>query len=532
VLPGKKYRPEDYLFTAWRRKWLLVVPVVVVSAATFAYVSTLPDRYRAQARVLVVPQQVPETYVRSTITTPLQDRLQAMSQQILSRTRLEQIIREFNLYPEERRTRIFEDVVEQMRSRDIHIDVPRGRTRREGPSYFTIGFDAANPRTAVQVTDRLVALFIQENVQDRALLAQQTSTFLESQLEEAGRKLAEQERQLEEFRSANAGTLPSQVNSNLSVMQSAQTQLRGVIESINRDRDRELTLERMMEDMTAAAASRPAPSAGAGTDRPQSTAEQLASARAGLQALQLRLKPEHPDVQRAIRIVAELQQKVEAEAANAPLAPGTTPALPGLTVAQQQQLIQMRAEHESLQRRIATATVEQQRLDKQLAEYRARVELVPQRESQIAVLTRDYETLQENYRKLLSRTQDAKAAADLERRQIGQNFRIIDSARLPERPTSPDRLRLNGMGLGAGLALGVLLIAFFEYRDSSFRSRDDIITVLALPVLAVVPRMITTGERRRYGRRRLYAVAATCALALVAVAVSAWKLRLLDTWAR
>jgi hypothetical protein len=132
----------------------------------------------------------------------------------------------------------------------------------------------------------------------------------------------------------------------------------------------------------------------------------------------------------------------------------------------------------------------------------------------------------------LTKSEDAKVAADLERRQIGQQFRIIDSARLPEAPTSPNRLRLNLIGASAGLALGLALIALIEYRDSSFRTRDDIVTVLSLPVLAVVPLMITAGERRRAKRRRVMALAATAALAIVAAAVTVWRLRLLDAWVR
>jgi polysaccharide chain length determinant protein (PEP-CTERM system associated) len=389
----------------------------------------------------------------------------------------------------------------------------------------------------MQVADRLASLFIQENVQDRSLVSQQTAAFLDSQVEEAGRKLTEQEARLQAFRIANAGTLPSQMGSTAQMMQATQAQLQGAMETVNRNRDRQLTIEREIADLqspenhTTVPAS---PGSANGETRPATAAEQLAGARAALAGLELRLKPSHPDVQRARRVIAELERKVEAEASNPALATLASPVAPmaTLSVAQAQRLSQLRNEYESLGRRIATSTQEQERLEKQLTEYRHRLEGVPSSESQLSQLMRDYETIQDSYRKLLAKSQDAKVAADLERRQIGQQFRIIDGARLPERPFSPDRMRVNLMGTAAGFGLGLALIVLLEYRDSSFHSRDDIVTVLALPVLAVVPRMTTAIERNRVRRRRMLAWSASAALVLIATGVAVWRFQLLDAWVR
>jgi polysaccharide chain length determinant protein (PEP-CTERM system associated) len=529
VLPGKKYSPEDYLFAAWRRKWVLILPIVLFSGAAFLYARSLPDQYRSEARVLVLPQQVPESYVKSTVTSTLSDRLQVMSQQIMSRARLERIIQEFNLYPEERKTSIMQDVVDQMRARDIHIDVPRVRGRQD-PTFFSISFDATNARTAMQVTERLTSLFVEENRQDRSLLSQQTSAFLDAQLEQARVKLSQQAQQLEAFRSANSGTLPEQAQSALAQIQTTQTRLQAVNDAIARDHDRSLVLDQLM----AGVSSMPAPPRPVNPSEPSTAStpgEQLAAARSALASLEQRLTPEHPDVLRMKRTIADLEKKVESEAANTPLG-AIEPSGPSVPIAQQQQLLQMRAERESIQRRLANEATEQKQLENTLAQYQQRLELIPKNEVQLAQLTRDYDTLQENYRNLLAQSERAKVAADLERREIGQQFRIVDSARLPERPMGPNRLRIEGMGTGAGVAIGILLIALLEYKDSSFHTRDDIVTVLALPVLAVVPRMITTPERRRIRRRKIYGLAATAVFVIAAAAVSAWKLRLLDGWVR
>src|SRR5688572_7398569 len=188
MLPGKRYTPDDLLRIAWKRRWFVAVPLLVIASTTAVVGMFLPNRYRASTSIIIVPQRVPESFVRSTVTAELSERLNLISQQILSRTRLERIVQEFNLYERERGRMIMEDVIEQMRNRDISLNVNTSRNR-DGASSFNVSFESPNARTAMQVTERLASLFVQENLQDRELLAQQTDTFLQSQLEEAKRKL-------------------------------------------------------------------------------------------------------------------------------------------------------------------------------------------------------------------------------------------------------------------------------------------------------------------------------------------------------
>jgi uncharacterized protein involved in exopolysaccharide biosynthesis len=192
----------------------------------------------------------------------------------------------------------------------------------------------------------------------------------------------------------------------------------------------------------------------------------------------------------------------------------------------------MQAERESLDRRIAASRAEQARLQKVLMDYRTRVEAAPQRESEEVELTRDYGTIKEQYETLLARSQESRIAADLERRQIGEQFKLIDAARLPERPISPDRLRLNLMGALAGLALGLALIALIEYRNTTFRTDEDITLSLALPVFAVIPAMTTRRERQTRRRRWLVAVTASVAVMAAGVAALVWKMDAIVAWVR
>jgi protein tyrosine kinase modulator len=497
MLPGKTYLPEDLLRIARRRIWFILVPFAVIAACTAVVAKALPDRYMSTTLILVVPQRVPAEYVRSTITANIQDRLQSIAQQILSRTRLERIIQDFNLYVDERRSGIMEDIVDEMRA-DIHVDVVKG-------DAFRISYAGDEPRTVMKVTDRLASLFIEENLRDREILAEGTNQFLESQLEDARRRLIEQERKLEAYRRQFSGELPSQLGSNLQVIQNMQLQIQQLGEGVNRDRDRRLVVERQLADLNvadnAAAAMgalepAPAPTNGEGLTG-TTAAQQLESAKAILRGQQLRLKAEHPEIRRWQSIIRDLEKKAEAEALSQPVSDQLRRRPNPAEAARQNRLAELRAELEQLDRQIAKKQSDEAALRVASLEYQRRVEASPTRESEMIELTRDYTTLQTMYTDLLRKREDSKISANLERRQIGEQFRLLDPARMPERPFSPNRQRINMMGLLGGLAVGLGLVALLEYRDSSFKTDEEVTNVLALPVLAVVPVMQSDAERRR-----------------------------------
>jgi protein tyrosine kinase modulator len=515
VIPGKQYTPEILLDVAQRRKWLIILPTIAVATAVILITAYLPNLYRSDTLILVVPQRVPEAYVRSAVTTRIEERLQSISQQILSRTRLERIIQEFNLYADRRKTDIMEDIVERMR-KDINLEVVKG-------DAFRVGFIAQDPRTAMRVTERLASFFIDENLRDRELLAESTNQFLESQLEDARRRLVENERQLEEYRHKHDGELPTQVESNMQGLHNTEMQLQALIDSINRDRDRRLVLERAIADANV---SDPVEAATSGVPTadglPSGTAaDQLKAAQALLNAMLMKLTPEHPDVIRLKRTIAELQKRADVEAAERPIS-APRPLSPAET-ARRNRLKEMNSEIENIDRQMATKLNEEKRLRGIQAEYQKRIEAAPGREAELTELMRDYTTLQETYRALLGKKQDSQIAANLERRQIGEQFKIIDPARLPERPYSPDRPRLYAIGIIAALAVGLLCAAAAEYFDRSMRSEEDVRMALNLPVLATVPMMRPMSLAWR--RRRTVAISVTAAaVALASAAAVAWKL--------
>jgi polysaccharide chain length determinant protein (PEP-CTERM system associated) len=520
VIPGKQYTPEDFVWMAWRRKWWALIPAVLIAAAVMMYVRTLPNRYQSDTLILVVPQRISESYVRSLASASIGDRLQSISQQIMSRTRLERIIQDFNLYTVERRTAIMEDVVERMRG-DILVQVVKG-------DAFRVGFSSDEPRTAMRVAERLASLFIEENLRDREVLAEGTNQFLEAQLEEARRRLIDTEKRVQDYRREHLAELPEQVQANMQGQHNVEVQLQSILESLNRDKDRRLALERITADMETGDAPLPAiaPAQQAATNADgipvgASAAQQLVAAQDALQAMQLRLTPEHPDVARLKRIIAELQKKADAEAIARPVSvdPRETPA----EALRRNRKTELKSEMEKLDRQITAKLAEEKRLRDVMSVYQKRIETAPTRDSELTELTRDYGTLQTMYKSLLAKREDSKVSANLERRQIGEQFKILDAARLPQKPTSPNRPRLYGVGIAGGLALGIALAALIEYLDKTLRSESDIKAALNLLVLATVP-ILPDANRSR--TKRWAMVAVTAALFLVGVlgaAVVVWK---------
>jgi polysaccharide chain length determinant protein (PEP-CTERM system associated) len=546
VLPGRTPKPEDLLQIA-KRPLHILVPFVLITVGAAIAVKFLPDRYRADTLIQVIPQQVPETYIRPTVTTRIDDRLRAIGQQIMSRTRLEPIAREFNLYAKEIKSGLMEDVIEQMR-RDMSVDITRG-------DAFRISFVANDPRTAMRVTERIASMYIDASLRDREVLADGTNQFIESQMVAAKAQLVEDEKKLEQYKKRYTGQLPSQVQPNLQVIQNAQLQLQALTDSISREKDRQLMLESAINDLTSGpAATASAAAAAGGTtaddngDDPTApgvpasaallpAAAQFEAASRHLEALQMRLKPEHPDVTRQKRIVAELQQKAELEAAAAEVAPaGAAPGgKPGAgramtpekqaEVMRAERLVQLHASYDSLGRQIAQQERAQERLHGVIAEYQSRVEAAPTREAELTELTRDYETLQRTYTTLLLKKEDAQIAANLERNQIGEQFKILDPPRLPEKPISPNRPLFYALGALVGLAIGVALAVLGEYRDTTLKTDVDVVEAFALPVLALIPRLASTRELLHKRRRRRIASWVTAGTAAALISLIAWVLR-------
>ncbi|WP_291990620.1 hypothetical protein [Luteitalea sp.] len=525
MLPTQQITPDWMLGVVRRRLWFLAVPFAVAALGSFVYAHLQPNRYRSSAVVLVTPPQLPSTVVRSMVTLPLNERLPMLQAEVLSRARLERIIVDFDLYKDERATDLMEEVVTAMR-RDISVSVARAASRRPDGLSFTLSYSSENPRTAFRVTERLVGLFVDENARQRETIAEGTDQFLSAEVDTARTRLEETERKLEAYKKQYGGQLPEQLQANVTALQNLQTQMQTINESISRDRTELLQVQRELSDLTGL---------GPGSDEPVvdttpiSTPydDALMKARASLEALEMRLTSDHPDVARQRRIVSDLEQRVQTAQLQRPVSGGSPAPAQGrvnpLELQRRNRITELRQREALLTGQVANKQREIAARQSQSAGYQSRVEAAPSREAELIGLVRDYETLKERYNTLLLRSEEAKVAANMERRQISEQFRIADPPRIPEAPYSPDRLRITAMGAAVGLAMAVVVIGLLEYRDTTFRSDADIIAALALPVVAVVPTLLTSSERRRNRRRRWMLSTSGLAALVVGGAVLYWK---------
>ena len=508
---------------------MILAPFLTVSAVTALVVWRLPDRYQCDATILVVPQRVPDAYVRSTVSTPndrtntIQDRIESTTHQILSRARLERMINDLSLYPKEQRRDLFEDVLQKMRD---SIEV---QPATKGDA-FVVSFTYEDRRLALEVVNRLAAAFIDESNEDRTLFAEATTDFLQTQLDDARRRLEELDKRVAAYRTQHAGELPSEQSANLTVLANTQSQLQAISESINRDRDRRYLLERTLTELasevpvTVPVAPAGVSPADTNTMAGQTAAEQLESARAARSALAQRYKPDHPEMKRLALLISDLEAKAQQEALQKPLSPDSVPDRPVTAAEAQRQsrMRDMRIEIDGIDRVIASRQQDEKAMRAKLAEYQHRVEATPERETEMTSLLRDYSTVQQHYASLLAKQEDSKISAALERRQMGTQFRLVEPPRLPQKPVWPNRPMIDLAGAAAGMLLGLGMIGFLEFRDDSFKTDDEVVRLLALPVVATIPLMLTGAERRVEGRRTLLVAAATALVGLAAAAGALW----------
>lgn len=521
MLPNKKYTPFEIIDTLRKRALLIVGPAALGLFLALIASSKLPSVYQAESLLQIVPQRVPNNYVESTVTIQTENRLDALGQQVQSRTQLEQIITELNLYPLERASRPIQDVVEMMR---LSIGMQPVRSTRNTPvDAFFLRFRYQDPVIAARVVERLSGLYIDYNARERGALADGASDFLKGQLTDAKTRLEAQERKLQAFRERNAGRLPTQAQYNMQAIQSTQLQRQALVESLARDRDSKLLNERLYADALAQPAAMSSRRPANESLAEMAPRQQLEVARANLAAAELKLKEGHPDLRRARKQVSDLEAQVAAlPAADA----GASLGGPTQEEVQRRERISgLRAAIESLDRQITFKESEERRLSGLINEYQGRLEAVPGVESEYLALTRENDTLQTAYRGLLEKSEAARVAAALENRQIGEQFRVLDPPRVPARPISPARPIISLGGLMGGLLLGLCLVVLLELRDGSLRTDADVEQVLKLPVVAIVPTLMTDADRRRIQSRRWLA-SVTGAVLIAAGGYVFWALRL------
>ncbi len=504
---------EDYWQIARARRWWILGPLFVCWVLVWGASWTIPATYRSETLILVERQKIPEDYVVPNVATNLQARLQSMTQQILSRTRLLRIIDEFKLYPTER-TADTDAIVDRMR-RDIHIELVESKDRRE-LSAFRISYLAASPQLAQQVAGQLASLFIEDNLQVQQQQSESTTEFLSGQVEEARKALAEQEAKIKDFKLSYLGELPTQMESNVQILGGLQGRQQSLSEALGRAQQEKLYLESLLAQYRSMQI---ASSASGQGNSPLAVDQELTRLKNELADAEARYTPKHPDVIRLRAQLAKTQKLKElidkglaaAQKSGASEKPTSVADLQAMSP-----MMQLESQLKANELQIRNTQSEVQQVQAQIKNYEARLHVTPVREQQLADLTRNYEQLQANYDSLLKKELQSQLATNLERRQQGQQFRVIDPPSLPQKPASPNRLQLSLMGLLAGLALGAATAVGLELVDGRIRSERELKTLVGVRVLTGIPRLSTPRQQRNAGRR---VFAETCAAAFLFAAI-------------
>lgn len=500
----------EWLQSVWsRRKWLAILVFALPFAAASSFLLSLPNLYRSTATVLVEPQQVPEAFVRPTVTSELETRLQTISQEILSRSRLEGLISRFGLYSDLRNQKSNEEVIGRMR-RDVQLEIKSTEVKgRSATVAFALTYRGRDPHTVALVTNTLASFFIEGNVKAREQQASGTTEFLRSQMDATKRRLDEQERWVSEFKGRYLGELPQQMQANLATLETLNTQLR--LNSDNQARAAERQ-EAIATQLTEAESLGQALGAPAGVaPGPEAPAIHLIRLKQDLTAARARYTDAHPTVTRLKEEIAAVERdlanpKLEAKSEAAP-----TPAAP-----RNPYVLRLREALHAAEVELKILKAEDQHLRGAIATYRARVENTPKRELEFQDVSRDYEYTKGLHQSLVKRYEDAQLAESMEQRHKGEQFRILDPAMPSAVSVEPNRPRLLLMALvlSLGLAAGAAMLA--ETLDTSFHSADELRAFTTVPVLASIPRITTEADRRRQRLRfRLAAAGALLGLALV-----------------
>jgi polysaccharide chain length determinant protein (PEP-CTERM system associated) len=485
---------QDYTTILKRRWWIIAIPAIIFPIVGFGITFLVQPQYVSQTLVLVEQQKVPESYVKAVVTEDLSGRLASMKEQILSRSRLQPIIERFNLFSNGKMS--MDDRIDMTR-RNIGIaPIQSEIARTNGLPGFFISFKANDARTAQLVCGEIQSLFVSENLSDRAASAAGTTDFLKGQLADAKAKLDEQDAKLAKFQQMYMGKLPGAEASNINMLTTLNTQLDAATQALSRMEQDKSYAESILAMQIQNQGTQAPEHGGLAPQAQQIELQQLLAQEADLTT---RYTDDYPDVVAVRRKIAELRQKIAASPP--PPAVAAAPSTPKVTdpPAVQQLRLQIRA----MDQGIAQKRRDQAAVQAQLRTYQDRVASSPAVEEEYKSITRDSQTARAFYDDLNNKMNQSKMATDLERRQQGEQFRVMDEPNLPESPSFPKRQVFVGGGLGAGLALGLLIVALLEYLDTAVRTERDIWAFTKLPTLGVIAfnGEPETVKRKWFGRR-------------------------------
>ncbi|GBC59233.1 hypothetical protein DENIS_0169 [Desulfonema ishimotonii] len=459
---------DYYVQLVLKRRWLIILPFCLSMCVGIYLALTLPEKYSASNLILVVPKSVPDKYVPTLQASDTGQRINTIKQQIMSRTNLEKIIERFNLYSEPKyRNWFVEDKIGHMR-RNTAVKVTKSG---QGIESFRIVFAGKNPKIVMGIANRLAETFIDESVKIIQIEVMETNKFLQDELDELRGRLEKIEIAIQKYRKQNMGNLPEELSSNLKMIESLQLQLSEKQQDLRDAKNRLVELENRFSAINLSEESDPllvqvsSPSA-LPPDKEPSDLEKL---QATLASLQLRYTDRHPDIIRLKSIIENLEaaqkemlpENIKTESGETPEA--ERPDAEETQIANRKKKktslfdkarFDIATQREATFREINMYNADIAKIEKMMSEYQKRVEKTPKTEHSLMAKQRDYENLQRTYKNLLDRKLESDFAVNMEKKQKGQKFQVIDTARLPQKPISPNIMMIFAGCLVVGLGVG------------------------------------------------------------------------------
>jgi len=576
---------REYLMAARHRRTPLIATFAAGLLMAILLALLLPPHWRSAGTILIEQQEMPQELVRSTVTSFADERVQVISKRVMTTETLLNIIRRYDLYPEERAKDTREALLKQMRKdiglKMISADVidPRSGHPTAATIAFEVSYTSRNPDLAAKVANELTTLYLNENLNNRTQLARDAATFLESEGDRLNHRIGELEADLARFKDKHFHQLPELTQLNMQLLDHTDEDLRSQEARKSSLQQQRVYLEAQLAQL------KPNSTVFSETgERILSSSDRLKMARSQLDSARAMYGPDHPDIARLQRQVAglekelagsasktstesvtstgtdtgdlrrkldsaqaslaeavgrygpehpdrvRLQREVESLQAQLSAAPTSTPEPPKLTPkeADNPAYVQIQAQLSATLSDLAALEEQLAKVRARSLEYQKNVSLAPQVEQQYRELLRDYDNTRLKYTEIRSKQSEAKTAQNLEADRKGERFTLIDPPLPPEEPVSPNRrlIFIAGVVLSLGLTFAVLWL--LESSDSSIRGRLDLLMLTGIPPLALVPHIGTEGERRAGRRRRQFALGTVTATAFVAVAFVHFFYRPLD----
>lgn len=528
----RQRKPSEYLKILRRRKWLVILPVIAITAAVSWVVFRLPDVYESTTLIVVRPSNLPQGVVPQLSEDSITRQLSAINQVVASRSSLEPLVNKYELYQAERlRGLPMESIIERTRD-DINVAVNRSNSNIT--HGFNISFRYRDPRIAQAITAELASKYINFQTQETMNSSRAAVTFFENQVNQAREALAAVDKQREEFMAGKVGMLPSEVQSLLNQLSGLREEQKTLIAETGRLQDRRAAQTNQLTLIKENASKNIEFAAETLTDPKTTMAySQLVTRKASLEGDLTRLRQEytniHPDVIAKQKEIDQVKDEMKAmiddwkeKIKEKEKKLRETPNLP-INVA------------ENELRLIDSEIKRQQKLladnEKSIASIIDRLNQVPGVEVALSAIERDYQTKKAAYDQLVQQAQRITLSADANAQQQGEGIEVIDAANLPAQPVAPKRLMLSALGVVFGLAMGLMLVVGVEGpRLLTIQNSEDARHYTGLPVLLAVPELLTPQEARSLPRRRKLLLVAGMVATIVSIPMLALALKLTNVF--